>query len=74
MTKETMTVWHHDETTEVLQQKEANRFYIPLGYVDSNILRSLGAAICDALTAEPGGPNVSAAPAQGASISNPAHN
>ena len=30
MTKTTIIAWHHDCHTEVLQQKEPNRYYIPL--------------------------------------------
>jgi len=44
-----VTVWQHDDQTEVLQKKGTDRYFIPLGFTSTEILRSLGAAISDAL-------------------------
>jgi hypothetical protein len=74
MTKTTIIAWHHDCHTEVLQQKEPNRYYIPLSYADTETLRSLGAAISDALNAVPVTNNLSESLAQGAPSSTPARN
>ncbi len=50
--KQMVTVWQHDDQTEVLQKKGKDRYFIPLGFTSTEILRSLGAAISDALKAD----------------------
>ena len=53
MTKTTIIAWNHDQQTEVLQKKAPNHYYLPLTFATTDILRSLGAAISDALKADP---------------------
>ena len=66
MTKTTIVAWNHDTQTEVLQKKAENHYYIPLTFADTDILRSLGAAISDALKADPEPKPSSGSLAQGA--------
>jgi len=66
MTKTTIVAWNHDTDTEVLQKKAENYFYIPLTFANTDVLRSLGAAISDALMAGPETKPISGSLAQGA--------
>jgi len=66
MTKTTIIAWNHDQQTEVLQKKAPNHYYLPLTFATTDILRSLGAAISDALKADSESKITSGSLAQGA--------
>lgn len=52
MTRETHTCWRGENNEELLHQKGADLFYVPLSNITRAVLRELGKAIEDALADE----------------------
>ena len=75
ISKSHVLVWSSTpDAVTLLERKAPGSYYIPLSYVNADLLGALGAAISDALDPATVNPSDSGKPAPGALPGNPANN